>query len=132
GSASFVESYLKMTPCPLCILQRIVMIMIGIIFLLNMIGKFHKYIYTLFTALGAILSLSGILLAGRQVWLQHLPKEGLGECGASLSYMLKILPLIETLKHVWRGGIECSEQGFVFLNLSLAEWSFIWFGIFFI
>ncbi|HEX2548906.1 MAG TPA: disulfide bond formation protein B [Gammaproteobacteria bacterium] len=132
GSASFVESYLKMIPCPLCLLQRFVMVAIGVIFLLNMLGKFHKYFYTVLTFLGALLSISGLLLAGRQVWLQHIPKEGLGECGVSLSYMLKILPFFETIQHVWRGGIECSEPGVVFLNLSLAEWSFIWFGIFFI
>ena len=74
----------------------------------------------------------GILLSGRQVWLQHVPPNGLGECGISLTYMFKIFPFTEALKHVWRGGTECSEQGFVFLNLSLAEWSLLWFILFFI
>ncbi len=132
GAANYVEHFLRLIPCPLCILQRYVIIALGIIFFLGVIKKWNKVIYFLLTILGLIFSVAGILFAGRQVWLQHIPKEGLGECGVSLSYMLKVLPLMEVLKHIWRGGIECSQQGFVFLNLSLAEWSLIWFVIFFI
>lgn len=132
GTANYVEFFLGMVPCPLCILQRYMMIGIGVMFFLGAIGKWNYCIAFIIRMFGALFSIGGILFAGRQVWLQHIPKEGLGECGASLSYMLKILPLTETVKHVWRGGIECSEQGFVFLNLSLAEWSLIWFVIFFI
>lgn len=132
GMAAYLEVYKGINPCPLCILQRIVLLTLGIIFFLAMALKIKKTGNILFGILGLITSLGGILLAGRQVWLQHAPPAGLGECGVSLQYMFKIFPLMEALKHVWQGGIECSQHGWVFMHLSLAEWSLLWFVLFFI
>ena len=74
----------------------------------------------------------GILLSGRQVWLQHVPPSSLGECGASLTYMFQTLPVMKVINHVWTGGIECSQQGWTFMYLSLAEWSLLGFLGFFV
>jgi protein dithiol:quinone oxidoreductase len=132
GIASYLEIYKGINPCPLCILQRVIMIMLGVIFFFAMILRLHKLGYLLSGLLGIIVSLSGILLSGRQVWLQNIPQIGLGECGISLQYMFKIFSFTEALQHVWRGGTECSQQGWVFLHLSLAEWSLICFLLFFL
>src|SRR4029079_18710998 len=132
GMAAYLEVYEGINPCPLCILQRIVLIALGVIFFFGMVLRINKIGYFLFGVLGLIVSLGGILLSGRQVWLQNVPQNGLGECGVSLQYMFKIFPFTEALKHVWRGGTECSQRDWEFLHLSLAEWSLICFVIFFI
>lgn len=130
GLAEYLEVYKGMAPCPLCMLQRIILLFLGIVFLL---GTLLKGIGQIFVGLlSLIVSISGILFAGRQVWLQHMPSHHLGECGVSLSYMFKVLPLMQVLKQIWIGGMECSQQGWVFMHLSLAEWSLVGFLLFFV
>jgi disulfide bond formation protein DsbB len=127
----FLESQ-GIVPCPLCLLQRMMMISLTIIFGIGMLFPFKKVGNILVGLLGLIITFCGMLLAGRQVWLQHMPPIGNGGCGVSLQYLLSVLPFTDVLKLVWQGGAECSERGWIFLYLSLAEWSLILFGIFFI
>jgi disulfide bond formation protein DsbB len=130
--AEYLEVYKGMIPCPLCMLQRIVLMVLGILFLIAMMFPM-KAMGSFFIGLSSLLTcVGGILLSGRQVWLQHAPPVNLGECGASLTYMFHTLPLIDVLKHIWTGGIECSQQGWAFMHLSLAEWSLIGFVGFFV
>jgi disulfide bond formation protein DsbB len=67
-------------------------------------------------------------VAGRHVWLQHLPADEVPECGASLSYMLDTLPLNETLRRVLQGSGECAEIQWTFLGLSIPEQTLILFA----
>ncbi|HEY5703481.1 MAG TPA: disulfide bond formation protein B, partial [Gammaproteobacteria bacterium] len=67
-----------------------------------------------------------------QVWLQHLPPEKVPECGPGLDYMLEAFPLGQALKMILSGSGECAEVQWSFLGFSIAEWSLIWFILFFI
>lgn len=124
--------YHGLIPCPLCILQRIVMIALSVVFFIGMLQPCKKIGNMTIGVIGLLLSLTGIILAARQAWLQHMPPSSQGGCGVSLTYLLNILPVTDVIKMVWQGGTECSELGWVFLGLSLAEWSLITFGLFFI
>jgi disulfide bond formation protein DsbB len=119
-------------PCPLCLLQRMMMIFLSLTFFMGMLFPFKKKGNLFVGIMGIIITSAGMLLAGRQAWLQHMPPVGNGGCGVSLQYLFSLLPLTDVMKLVWQGGTECSELGWVFLHLSLAEWSFILFGLFFI
>jgi len=131
GFDYFLQSH-GLIPCPLCILQRIMMIALSIVFFIGMLRNYRRVGNTILCILGIFITFFGMILAGRQSWLQHVPPVGTGECGVSLDYLLSLLPLNEVAKMVWQGGTECSELGWVFLRLSLAEWSLIMFGFFFI
>jgi protein dithiol:quinone oxidoreductase len=74
---------------------------------------------------GASITFAGVgcTLAGRQVWLQHLPEDKVPECGPGLEYLLEAYPLFDALKTVLRGTGDCAETQWVFLGLSIAEWS---------
>jgi len=132
GLAEYLEIYKGMIPCPLCMLQRMVLIMLGVVFFIGMLFHMKKMGLFVIGLLSLLTTVGGILLSGRQVWLQHVPPSSLGECGASLSYMFQTLPLMKVLNHVWIGGIECSQHGWTFMYLSLAEWSLIGFLVFFV
>jgi disulfide bond formation protein DsbB len=132
GFAAYLEVVAGVAPCPLCIIQRCFMGMLGTFFFIGAFLRCKKLGYIIISFFSLITSILGILFSGRQVWLQHFPITAGGECGISLAYMFKIFPFFIALKHVWHGGVECSEQGWVFLHLSIAEWSLIWFGIFFL
>ncbi len=117
-------------PCPLCILQRIAFIAMGILFLLaalhNPAGRIGGRIYGLLIA--TVGTLGGII-AGRHVWLQHLPPDQVPECGPGLEYMMEVFPLAEAMQKVFKGSGECAEVSWTFLTLSIPEWSLILFFI---
>ncbi len=70
---------------------------------------------------------AGVAIAGRQVWLQSLPKDQVPSCGMGLSYMLDTLPFTDVLQRVFEGSGECAEKGWEFLHLSIAGWSLVFF-----
>ena len=131
GITFYLQKFDGFIPCPLCILQRITLGSLYVIFLLAWLLGTKKIVSFVFALLASLISLLGILLSGRQVWLQHLPKDKNAGCGVSLQYLMHALPFKEVVAKVMQGTAECSEKGWEFLNLSLASWSLIWFVIFF-
>src|SRR4249919_3667871 len=63
-------------PCPLCIFQRIAMAAVGVVGLAaalhNPRGRAGRVAWGLLAFLAAAI---GVALAGRHVWLQHLPPD---------------------------------------------------------
>lgn len=132
GTTLYLQKYSGFVPCPLCILQRIVFAMLGVIFFFGALAAAKK-VKQLFIGIAAsLVSLLGIVLSGRQVWLQHLPPNENVDCGASLQYLLHVLPWDEVLKKIFQGTAECTLKGSEFFHLSLAEWSLICFILFLI
>lgn len=117
-------------PCPLCSLQRVTFALLGIFFLIGVLLHTKFWARLLIDTLIALCSILGILLSGRQVWLQHFSSGENGECGVSLQYMAQVLPWNELMQKILEGSAECSKRGWEFLHLNLAEWSLIWFILF--
>ena len=130
GFALYLQYYEYQDPCPLCILQRIAFLALAAIFLIAALhgpGRTGTIVYC-----GALFVVAGIgaAIATRQVWLQHLPKNLIPECGPGLQYMLKKFPLTQALEKILAGSGECAEVGWAFLGLSIAGWSLVWFVLF--
>ena len=83
-----------------------------------------------YSGLCGLAALIGSAIAGRQVWLQHLPEDRVPECGPGLDFMLEVYPLFDTIKLALRGSGECASVDWTFLGASIAEWSLLWFVIF--
>ena len=127
GYALYLQYYQYQDPCPLCLLQRIVYIALMAVFLLAALhgpGRTGAIVYGgVLTATAAI----GAAIAGRHVWLQHLPADRVPECGAGLEFILRKYSLFQALEKVLGGSGECAEAGWTFLGLTIAGWSFVWF-----
>lgn len=127
GFAMYNQYVDYLDPCPLCIFQRLVFLWMGAFALLaaihNPVGIGQK-IYAWLVLSGAIL---GASIAGRHIWLQHLPAEEVPECGPGLNYMLENFPLMETLENVLRGSGSCAEVIWSFLGMSMPMWTFAWY-----
>jgi disulfide bond formation protein DsbB len=130
GIIYYLEKYDGINPCPLCILQRFALLGLGVVFLAGTLVQFKKWGNLILSVISYLLALAGLLLAGRQVWLQHLPANKASDCGASLQYMLQAFPLKQVLQKILTGSAECSAVDWRFLNLSLAEWSVLAFATF--
>lgn len=119
-------------PCPLCILQRLAFFLLGILFLGGIFLHTKRWGRFSINALATLTSLLGIIFAGRQIWLQHFPPVDASECGVSLQYMMQVLPMNQVIKKIFAGSAECTQRGWEFLSLSMAEWTMVWFILFFL
>jgi len=125
--ALYLQYYEYQDPCPLCLLQRVVYIVLMVIFLLGALHGPRRIGAVVYSTLLVLVSLIGAGIAGRHVWLQHLPKDKVPECGPGLGYILDRFPLVNALEKIFRGSGECAEAGWRLMGLSIAEWSLVWF-----
>ena len=127
GFGYYLQFFAGQEPCPLCIFQRVAYFIIACT---GLVGAIHaptgpgRLGYSGTVLFAAII---GAVIAGRQVWLQHLPADQVPECGPGLDYMLDVFPLSDALRMVFAGSGECAEVTWTFLSLSIAEWSLICF-----
>jgi len=127
----YLEHVHGLEACPLCIFQRIAYTVIIFIALIGAIHNPRNLLQNIYKLLMVISSITGAAIAGRQIWLQHLPPELVPECGPGLDYMFNVFPFGEALKMIFAGSGECAEVKWRFIGLSIAEWSLIMFiGIF--
>jgi protein dithiol:quinone oxidoreductase len=125
--ALYLQYFLNLDPCPLCVLQRLCVTAMGLIFL---VASFHnpgRAGATVYAVLQFLCGGAGATLAARQVWLQSLSKDQVPACGMSLNYMLESLPFADVVKKVFEGSGECAEKSWEFLHLSLAGWMLVFF-----
>ena len=123
--ALYAQYALFLDPCPLCIFQRVAVIMLGVVML---VAAWHdppgqsKYVYAVLASLSAV---AGAGVAGWHVRLQHLPPDNVPSCGPGLNYMLDNFPLGEALKMVFTGSGECANIDWQLLGLSMPAWVLI-------
>ena len=126
GVTYYLQYYAGFVPCPLCLLQRFTMMGLGLIFFIGTIFFFQRTGKIILSVIAYIYALIGVLLAGRQVWLQHMPTAISGtDCSASLEYMMQALPITQVMQKIFSGSAECSLVDWRFLHLSLAEWALL-------
>ncbi len=121
GFALYLQHVVGLEPCPLCIMQRVaVFAAMGVLVLviLHNPRAVGQRVYALF---GLLAALFGLGVAGRHVWLQHLPADQVPACGPGLEYMIDVFPLQDVVSMVLRGSGECATVDWTFLGFSLAE-----------
>jgi disulfide bond formation protein DsbB len=123
--ALYVQHALFLDPCPLCIFQRLAVIALGIVFLIAGLHNPAAIGARVYAALIGLVSLAGICVAARHVYIQHLPPDRIPACGAPLDQLLQFLPLKEVIAKVLHGDGECAKIDWTFLGLSMPNWVLI-------
>jgi disulfide bond formation protein DsbB len=129
GYALYAQYGLGLSPCPLCIFQRVAVIVTGIMFLVAALhnpGPVGARIYGVLIDLAA---LGGILIAARQIWIQAQPPGTVAACGADLGYLMEVMPLNEVVAKVLSGSGECATIDWRFLGLAMPWWVAISLGV---
>ena len=127
GFGFYLQYGQGLEPCPLCLVQRgffIAVMAVCIVAALHAPRRLGTRVYGIVAALFA---LGGAAVAGRQVWLQHLPPDKVPACGPDLYFMMENFPLSRALRTLFSGTGECAAVDWTFLRLSIAEWSLFWF-----
>ncbi len=128
--ALYAQYVLMMDPCPLCILQRVVFIALGLLFLIGGIQAPRGGGRKAYAALIVLVALVGTAIAIRHLWIQSLPADQVPSCGAPLGYLLETRAgnggLIGVLLKVLSGSGECAKVQPI-LGLSMPAWSLLWY-----
>lgn len=129
--ALHVEYVDFLMPCNLCILQRVVFVAIGVLFLLASLKPVRYLGRKVFGILILLASVVGISIAGRHVWLQNLPPELVPDCGPSLQMMLEDSSVWHAVSSVLSASGSCAEIQWEFVGLSMPTWTLVCFiGLF--
>ena len=108
-------------PCYLCNFQRLLYIVVGLLSACAaLLNRWHRF-WGLLTGLTA---LWGVASAAEQSWMQYVPDQ-VNECGYSDPTLVE--NIVNALSAYWPGmfmvtGL-CTVKDWVFLGLSLANWS---------
>ena len=129
GFAYYLQYVEYQEPCPLCMLQRVAFLDMMVVFGVAALHGPRRRGAIIYSALLFVMAAMGAAIAGRQVWLQHLPPDQVPACGPGLEYMLESFPLSDALQKIFTGSGECAEAGWRFLGLTIAGWSLVWFVV---
>lgn len=122
AAAMVISTWDHLEPCPLCIMQRIVFLGVGLVGLMAMIYPPYSLVgrkWEVFLAL--IFSGVGAGIASWHVYLQYAPPRL--TCGPDLAYMMTNWTLAKWLPAVFRGAGECTRIDWTLFSISMPTWS---------
>jgi disulfide bond formation protein DsbB len=121
----WIGELLKLQPCPLCIFQRLLYLLIGFF---SLLGLLLPGWWRLWGLLVGATAAGGLATAAYQSWLQYLPQASM-ECGFGEPTLIE--QLVDWLGVRWPAMFMatgfCSSKDWLFLGLSMANWSMICF-----
>jgi len=126
----YLQRHLGLSPCPLCIFQRVGLIVMGGFALISALFNPKSKVIRLLLWLGSLVGIGwATAVAARHVWLQHLPADQVPSCGPGLNYWLDTLPILQVFEEVFAGSGECASVDWTFMGLSIPEQSLILFSV---
>jgi len=114
-------------PCPLWSVQRLLLVLFSAV---NLVAALHgpkRLGCTSYWLLDLLLSLVGVITAGRHVLLQNIPSDQLLACLPEIPVMLGNTSWMNTLRLVYKGTADCAEVTWSLLDMSVPEWSLLFF-----
>ncbi len=128
GGSFFAQYVLRLTPCPLCIFQRVAIMATGAVALLclafRLWSPITRFVASFLVSLPAVF---GLCVAIRHLYIQNLPPDKVPACGPGLNFMIKTLPFSEMFSKVLLGSGECAQVEKV-LFLPIPAWSLLFFS----
>ncbi len=123
-AALFMEHVMGLAPCPLCMMQRLWIAIVGLIIYASLLHNPRLGIYPL---TGMLACLVGGGFSIRQLWLQSLPADQVPACGPDLQYMLEAFPLSDVLVAMTSGTGDCATVSWSLLGISIPGWVLVGF-----
>lgn len=125
-AAYYFQLVKGLSPCPLCIMQRVCAFILGMFCLMGLLLQTMKRARHV-AGLQMFFSLAGLFFAGRQLWLQSLPAEQVPACMPGLDILVKYFPLKDVIHALFWGAGDCAEVSWQWLGISMPGWSALYF-----
>ncbi len=127
GASFYLEFGASLRPCLLCQVQRI---FLAAFTLINLLGALHNPRRSAFCLYGLAslgCALLGAITAARQVLLQNAAPDQAVECLPGVQYMFEHLSFWQAVRLAAKGTVDCVEINWTLFDLSLPEWSLLFF-----
>lgn len=127
GASFYLEFGVSLRPCFLCQMQRG---FLAAFTLINLVAALHnpkRSVICLYGLASMGCALLGALTAVRQVLLQNAAPDEAADCWPSLHYMIENLSFWQALQLTFNGTVDCVETNWTLFDLSLPEWSLLFF-----
>ena len=122
--AQYLQHIDGLLPCPLCVAQRVIYWLLGLIALLAYLQNPKNIGRQLYGGLITIFALAGAVVAFRQSWLIRYPESF--ECGISPEeQFLNALPIAEWWPGMFEANGDCADVDWKLLSLTIPDWSFV-------
>ncbi len=125
--ALIFEYGMGLQPCPMCVLQRIAVITVGLVALVAAIHNPRTKGIRVYGCAATIVALLGAGVAVRHLWLQSLPADQVPACGPGLDYLLEVFPLTDVLSMILTGDGSCAEVVWSLFGISIPGWTLVGF-----
>jgi disulfide bond formation protein DsbB len=119
----FFQHVLHLEPCPLCVLQRVAIISVGIFAALGLFMRGARGQLAA-AALATVGALVGAGIAGWHSWILVYPPESMS-CGRPFEWFHKDFPLETWLPKLFAGHGDCLKVDWTFLGLAIPNMSLI-------
>jgi disulfide bond formation protein DsbB len=120
----YLQFAVGLEPCPLCILQRVMLFATGVAFLAAALHHPARRVGAgLYAGVIALCAVTGAAISARHTWIQHLPEDQRPACGPSLDFMLSTFGPLKSLGRILRGSGECGNVDWTLLSFSIPEWT---------
>ena len=127
GVGYWMQYGLELEPCPLCMTQRVFIVLTGLTGLLAALHGPGRTGTRVYGALAMLFALTGGGFSSRHLYLQSLPPDKAPACGPSIDYILDTFPLMDALEVLLRGNGNCAEVDWSFLGISIPGWTLVGF-----
>lgn len=120
AAALFMQHVVGLSPCPLCILQRVAYLLLAVTAGLAA-WRSPRPSGRAIGVSALVMALVGAGVAAWHVRLKSSPE--MLSCGPGLGAMLENFPLTQVLPRIFRGSGDCADPDAVLMGFSLAGWS---------
>lgn len=125
--AIFIQTQNNLEPCPLCISQRIVYMVFGIIALVAGLHNPKTWLRKAYAGLMLLTTFVGMGVAARHIWIQANPDKVMAECGAGFDYIFQTFPFKKALDLVFKGTGECSTVDWTLFGMTIPQLSMVFY-----
>lgn len=122
GYALFAEHIQGYVPCPLCILQRMAVLGMGMAFVLAALHRPANALRHAYSALCGAVGIAGGGVAVRHLWIQSLPEDQVPPCGAGFDFIAENFGILTAVKEALTAAGECAEVDWSLFGLSMPGW----------
>jgi protein dithiol:quinone oxidoreductase len=129
ATAVYLQYKLGIVPCPLCIIQRFIITLLGLLFLMGALFNFEAVTRCFLHTLTFLFAVAGAVVASRQLWLEHFPSDQLISCQAAIAQYSTSIYFHKIIELFFQGTSNCGSGTGRFLNLSIPGWTLIIFII---
>lgn len=131
-AVAYFENSLNLEPCYLCMIQRGIIIVIGLICVLAAVHNPRQFGQRVYASLSIAMVITGIYFSGKQLWLQSLPESQVPSCGIPVEQLFDNFSITEAVTMLLIGDGNCAEVQWQLMGLSMPGWvmvCFVGFGV---